>query len=151
MAFAVAVSLVLGFMIPVHVSMNSRAGILAGSPPAANVVFWILGLCTALAFGARDLARGGLSGLRAVPLPLWSAGALGALISLSISMIIPKIGVGNATFLMLLGQMIASTALSAAGVLGSPREAVGPQKIIGLAVMAAGAALYVFARPPVGP
>jgi bacterial/archaeal transporter family-2 protein len=142
----VAFCLALGVAIPVHVSINSRAGVLAGSAPLANAVFWGVGCATSLAMSAGQLAKGGFAGAAAVPVPLWLAGAIGAAISLSISMIIPKIGVGNATFLMLVGQMVASAALSHLGLIGSPRDPMTARKALGLAVMCAGLALFVF--PP---
>lgn len=140
------VGLGIGFLIPLHVSMNSRAGALGGSPAIANVAFWIVGLATSLAIAAGELSRGGLSRFGAVPAPLWLAGGIGAGISLAISVLIPKLGVANASFLMILGQMVASALMSDRGFLG-PRDPISPQKLAGLAVMAAGLALFVFARP----
>ncbi len=151
MLIPIALSLAIGLLIPVHLSMNSRAGALAGSAPLANTVFWIVGLSVSLAVSLRGILRDGLGTLPAVPWPLWLAGGIGTLISLGISVIIPRIGVANVTFLTIMGQMIASAILSMMGVLGSPKEALSPQKLLGIAVMAAGVALFMFAKAPAAP
>lgn len=148
MQFFLFLSLIIGIVIPIHTAMNSRAGVITGNAPLANIFFWVSGLIAALLISAFS---GGINkvffpGLKTVPFPLWFAGSLGAFIALGASLVYPKIGVANATFIMIIGQMLSSLIISDKGLLGLPRDPVTVQKISGLVLMTAGLALFVFSR-----
>ena len=136
------VCLAIGMLIPFQVSMNSRAGILAGSVPAANSVFWLVGLVTSAVVSAGSLLRPGGISLSAVPPQLWSAGALASALTIAMSLIIPKVGVGKMTFLMMVGQIVTSAIMSDQGLFGTPRDGLTSRKLIGIVAMFIGLALY---------
>ncbi|MEM8648276.1 MAG: DMT family transporter, partial [Pseudomonadota bacterium] len=80
------------------------------------------------------------------PTILYAAGILFAVYILSITFLAPRIGVGNAVFLVLLGQLISSAIIDHFGLFGAPQVPITVKRMIGIAVMAVGVML---ARRPV--
>ncbi|MBU0936970.1 MAG: DMT family transporter [Spirochaetes bacterium] len=138
-------ALAVGAFISLHMSMNAQTGVLLGDARLANVFFWLFGLIAAvlLALPRQDYSL--LRRLGGIPPWLLLAGALGACIALFASIAIPKLGAANLTVLLLAGQLLASSALSAAGALGSPRTPLSLVKLAGLVLMLAGTALALYA------
>ena len=140
----IALTIGMGVIITLHMSMNAYTGILTGNVRMANVVFWLVGLLTAIitAWSQRDpeFYR------KAFTVPAWLAlaGAIGACLSLFTNMAVPRIGAVNLTMLLIIGQLAASSVFSHFGVLGSPREPVMWWKIVGVIIVAGGAALSMY-------
>lgn len=67
---------------------------------------------------------------------------------LSITWVAPRFGVSNAVAFVLLGQLVAMSAIDHFGLFGAGKFALTPQRIVGLALMAAGVFMVV-ARPNV--
>jgi len=133
-----------GAIITLHMTMNAYAGVLSGNAKMANVVFWLVGLITAVAVASTredpDFVK------RAYSVPAWLilAGAIGASISLFTNMAVPRIGASNLTMLLLVGQLAAAAVLSQFGALGSPLEPLSWPRAAGIALAAAGAALSIY-------
>ncbi|MBU0927984.1 MAG: DMT family transporter [Spirochaetes bacterium] len=140
----IALTVVMGTIITLHMSMNAYTGILSGNMRMANVIFWSIGLVTALiaAWNQRDPEF--YRKLYSVPAWLLLAGAIGAGISMFTNLAVPKIGAVNLTMLLLVGQLCASSAFSHFGILGSPREPIMWWKVTGVALAAGGAALAIY-------
>ena len=135
-----------GLGIPLLAALNAQLGQRIGSPAAAGAVLFVvgfLGAAAALAVtgGAAPLAR-----LAGQPPQLFAAGLLVAFYVLSITWIAPRIGVGNAVFFVLLGQLASAAAIDHFGLFGAIPRPLGWQRAAGLALMAAGVALAT--RPP---
>lgn len=134
---AAAVMFLTGVGIPVLASMNGALGRSLGSPVAATVVVFVLGAVTSLAV----LAWAGVPGMASfAAAPRWSYfGALFMVFYLmSITFLGPRIGVGNAVFFVLLGQLVAATVIDHFALFGAARFAANPQRLAGVAVMALG-------------
>jgi bacterial/archaeal transporter family-2 protein len=58
--------------------------------------------------------------------------------ALSITYFAPRIGVGNAVFFVLLGQLVAAAAIDHYGLLGAAQFPLTPRRALGVAVMAVG-------------
>ena len=133
-----------GLGIPIFAALNSALGQQLGGPVAATGVTFAVGL------------------LIAIPLVLWNgippASAftferpwiwLGAVFMLfyatSVAFAAPRIGLGNAIFFVLLGQIVAAAAIDHFGWLGAIQTTLTPKRMIGMAVMAFG--LYLARRP----
>ena len=65
---------------------------------------------------------------------------------LSITWAAPRIGIGNAVFFVLLGQLIAAALIDHFGLWGAMVATLTPRRLVGIAVMAQGVYL---ARKPV--
>jgi len=139
-----AMMLVVGMGIPVTAALNSALGTHLESPVAASVVLFAVGLVlTALV-----LAFVGLPSLHAFSaVPLWShAAALGVVCYvLSVTWSAPRIGVGNAIFFVLLGQLIAAATIDHFGLFGALRTELTARRAFGLLVMAIG--VYLAKKP----
>ena len=133
-----------GLGIPVFASLNAGLNQQLGSPIAATAVTFGIGLVistTVLAFvgfpSASDftLDRPWLYGASVFMLFYATAIAFSA----------PRIGLGNAIFFVLTGQLIAAATIDHFGLLGVIQTSLAPKRILGIAVMAVG--LYLARKP----
>lgn len=131
------VMLAAGIGIPVLAALNAALGVRLGSPVAAATILF------AVAFGATTLALvitgpSALRGALGAPPHLFLAGLLVAFYVLSITFIAPRIGVGNAVFFVLLGQLISAAAIDHFGLFGAAHSPLNAMRAGGIAVMALG-------------
>jgi transporter family-2 protein len=132
-----------GVGIPVMAALNGGLSARLGSPVSAAFVLFIVG---AAASGLCLLATGAPNPFRAVaPIPFWLGGLFVAFYVLSVTMAAPKIGVANAIFWVLLGQLISASAIDHFALFGVERFAMTPKRALGLLLMLAGVFL---ARKP---
>lgn len=129
--------IIAGIGIPIMATLNGGVGQQLQSPVAASAILFGLGLAVAgiaLAFTGVPSA----SQLAAVP-PWRFAGALLVLFYiLSITWAGPRIGIGNAIFFVLLGQLIAAAIIDHYGLWGAIKSELTLRRAIGIAVMALG-------------
>jgi transporter family-2 protein len=135
------VTVILGVVLTVHLAMNGKVGAVLGNPRVGNALFWCVGAITAVAIGLSGWQTGALSGLRQVNPVLLTAGAMGATLVFGIAWLIPQIGAGPMTIMLLFGQIVSAMTLSHFGWLGSPVQPVSLVNIIGALVMAGGIVL----------
>jgi transporter family-2 protein len=93
---------------------------------------------TAVAIGISGWQAGALGGLRQVNPFLLTAGAMGATLVFGIAWIIPQLGAGPMTMMLLGGQILSAMVLSHFGWLGSPVQPVTPTNILGALIMLGG-------------
>jgi len=101
-------------------------------------------LTAALAFVVLLLARRSLAGFgRAVHQPWWMllGGVMGLLIVFTVTFAGPRIGVAATVGILIAGQLAMGAAIDRWGLLGSERIALHWPRLLGLALLAAGAAL----------
>jgi transporter family-2 protein len=132
-----AMMLVVGMGIPVTAALNAALGTHLQSPVAASVILFAVGLVLTslvLVFVGLPPATA-FSGL-----PLWTlAAALGVVFYvLSVTWSAPRIGVGNAIFFVLVGQLIAAAVIDHYGLWGAIKSALTLRRAIGIVVMMIG-------------
>lgn len=141
-----AMMFVVGVSIPLMAALNGGLGRQIASPYAATFILFCVGLV--LSFGLM-MANGGFPALdkfRGVP-PYAYVGAVVVVSYIaSITWAGPRIGVGNAVFFVLLGQVVAAAAVDHFALLSAAPALVTPRRLMGIAVMALGVYL---ARKPV--
>jgi transporter family-2 protein len=125
-----------GLAIPVMAGWNSRLGSELDSPWAAAFILFVLGavICGIAMLGLGLPPHGWL-----VATPLYYAG--GVVVSfyiLSITWTAPRIGVANAVFFVLIGQIVAAALIDQFGLFGALKSALTTQRIIGIALMLVG-------------
>jgi bacterial/archaeal transporter family-2 protein len=137
-SFGMSVVLVAaGIGIPVMAALNSGLGVRLGNPVAASSILLGMALMVSLAFTlSRPLPETSLLG--AAPLHYFMGGIFVAFYILSITSIAPKIGIGNAVFLVLLGQIGASALIDNFGWFDTPISPLSVRRGVGIALMAAG-------------
>jgi transporter family-2 protein len=131
------IMLLAGIGIPILATLNAALGTRLGNPAAAATILFLVALTASGLFfllsGGQGLAR-----VTQVPRHLLLAGVLIAFYVLSITYIAPHFGVGNAVFFVLLGQLVSAAAIDHFGLFGAQMTALGPARLGGIALMAAG-------------
>jgi transporter family-2 protein len=112
-------------------------GVQLGSPVVAAVVLFTVALSVTVAVWAA-IGAPSLGGISTAPKHLFAAGALIAFYVLSITFVAPRIGVGNAVFFVLIGQLISAAAIDHFGLFNAPVSPLEFKRAAGLAVMALG-------------
>jgi transporter family-2 protein len=136
-----ALTLFLGAVLAVHLSMNGAVGAALNNPRVGNALFWIIGAAMATIIGATGWQTGALGGQRSVSPILLTAGAIGACLVFGIAWLIPQIGAGSVMLGLLAGQILGGMLMSHYGWLGSPVQPVSAVNLAGAAVMMVGVLL----------
>lgn len=133
-----------GLAIPVMAALSAGIGQKVGAPTAACAIF----ATAALAAAVFAQMNGGLKigSAAAVLAPALLAGALIAFYLLSITLLGPRIGIGTAVLLVLVGQVVSAFIIDTLGLLGAPRTAISVPRVCGIVLMIVG---VVLARRPI--
>jgi len=125
-----------GVGIPIMAALNGRLGAQLGSPwAAAFILFVIAGVISAIAMFAAGMPQQGWF----VASPFYYAGGLlVAFYVLSITYSAPRIGVANAVFFVLVGQILAAAAIDQFGLFGAMKLPLNGTRWIGIALMLIG-------------
>ncbi len=140
-AFATVLAVAAGLAGSVQVALMSRLGERIG-------VFQALGFSTlltaVLALGLLVVTRRSVAGYeRALHQPWWMllGGVMGLLIVFTVTYAGPRIGVAATVGILIGGQLVAGAAIDKWGLFGSARIALHWPRLLGIALLAAGAAL----------
>ncbi len=99
-----------------------------------------LGLALVLLFVVRR-GPGDISGAWSSPKWLWLGALLGTFIVFTITVVSPRIGTTATIALLVAGQLAAGTVIDRFGLFGFERIALSGPRVLGIALLAAGAAL----------
>lgn len=136
---AIAVLMFLtGIGIPLMATLNSGLGRQIASPYAATFILFGVGFLLA---GAVMLMSGGFPAadkFRGIGPHFYMGAVFVVFYIAAITWAAPKIGIGNAVFFVLLGQLIAAAAIDHWGLWGAVQSAITPRRVLGIAVMALG-------------
>jgi len=125
----------------VQVALMSRLGERIG---VLEAVVFSTALTAAIAFVVLVLARRSVAGFeRAVHQPWWMllGGVMGLLIVFTITYAGPRIGVAATVGILIAGQLAMGAAIDRWGLFGSDRIALHWPRLIGIGLLAVGAAL----------
>jgi transporter family-2 protein len=141
-----ALMFVAGIGIPLMATLNAGLGRQLASPAAATFVLYVVGLV--LALGVLLVAGGfpAAEKFKGIPSHFYMGAVFVVFYIFAITWAGPKIGIGNAVFFVLLGQLAAAAAIDHYGLWGAVQTALTPKRVLGIAVMALGVYL---ARKPV--
>jgi bacterial/archaeal transporter family-2 protein len=140
-ALATTLAVASGLAGSVQVAVMSRLGERIGVLQALG---FASALTAVLAFVALMLARRSAAGYaRALHQPWWilTGGVLGLLIVFTITYAGPRIGVAATVGILIAGQLAMGAAIDRWGLFGSHRIALHWPRLLGIALLAAGAAL----------
>lgn len=126
-----------GVGIPVLAALNAGLGTRIGSPVTAGAILFTVALATALLAVAIKGAPAATT-VAAAPKHLFLGGLLVAFYILSITIIAPKFGIGNAIFFVLLGQLASAALIDHFGLFGAKISPLSLSRSAGIALMAAG-------------
>jgi transporter family-2 protein len=140
-ALATVLAVAAGLAGSVQVALMSRLGERIG-------VFQALGFATlltaVLALVLLGVTRRGVAGYeRALHQPWWMllGGVMGLLVVFTVTYAGPRIGVAATVGILIAGQLVAGAAIDKWGLFGSARIALHWPRLLGIALLAAGAAL----------
>ncbi|QGN56271.1 EamA-like transporter family protein [Novosphingobium sp. Gsoil 351] len=134
-----------GLGIPVFAAFNSALGQQVHGPVAATAIAFAVGLAISLAI----LAVIGFPPASSFTFErpyIWTGAAFILFYGVAITFAAPRIGIGNAVFFVLLGQLAAAAVIDHFGLWGAIRSDLTAKRAVGIAVMALGVYL---ARKPV--
>lgn len=137
MTYHSAIMLAAGIGIPVLAALNAALGRTIGAPAVAASVLFVVALLSALVV-AMVTNPAAFAKIPGAPKHLFLAGVLIAFYVLTITWIAPIIGVGNAVFFVLIGQMIAAAAIDHFGLFGAVTSPLSATRAGGIALMAVG-------------
>lgn len=127
-----------GIGIPIMATFNSGLGQQLGSPVAATFVLFVIGTILA---GIIVAATGGLPDISRFTFDqpqLYTGAAFILFYALAITWAAPRIGVGNAVFFVLLGQLAMAAVIDHYGLWGALKSEITLRRVAGIAVMALG-------------
>jgi transporter family-2 protein len=140
---AVLVTAFAGGLVAMQAPINANLGRTIGSLPAATISFAI-GLMALVAITL--LAGGGFGRLGEAGGLSWyylTGGLLGAVYVTTVLISVRTLGAGGVTAATIAGQLTLSVILDRLGVLGLEEQALSAQRVIGVALLAAGTFLVV--------
>jgi transporter family-2 protein len=133
-----------GIGIPIFAALNSALSRQLGSPISATAVTFGVGLVIALAIVA-ILGFPQRSAFTFETPWIWFGAVFMLFYATAVAFAAPRIGLGNAVFFVLLGQIVAAAAIDHFGWLGAIPSPITAKRAAGLAVMALG--LYLARKP----
>jgi transporter family-2 protein len=140
-ALATGLAVAAGLAGSVQVALMSRLGERIG---VLEALAFSAALTGALAVGILVLARQSVGGFeRAVHQPWWMllGGVMGLIIVFTVTYSGPRIGVAATVGILIAGQLAMGAAIDRWGLFGSERIALHWPRLLGIALLAAGAAL----------
>lgn len=133
-----AIMLAAGVGIPILAALNAQLGARIGSPTVAAVVLFCVALLAAIVVMLLTRGTAGFGLVAAQPWYLFAGGLLVAFYVLSVTFVAPRFGVGNAVFVVLLGQMISAAVIDQFGLFGAIVRPITAMRAAGIGFMALG-------------
>jgi bacterial/archaeal transporter family-2 protein len=140
-ALATVLAVAAGLAGSVQVALMSRLGERIG---VVEALAFSTALTAAIAFVILLLARGSVAGFeRAVHQPWWMllGGVMGLIIVFTVTYAGPRIGVAATVGILIAGQLAMGAAIDRWGLFGSERIALHWPRVLGIGLLAIGAAL----------
>ena len=126
-----------GVGIPLLAALNAALGTRIGAPGAAAAILftvaWFATAAVLLVHGPAPLAKAW-----GAPKHLFLAGLFVVFYVLSVTIIAPKFGIGNAVFFVLLGQIFCAAAIDHFGLFGAALSPLTLKRALGVATMCLG-------------
>lgn len=135
----IILALFAGMMIPFQSAMNAQLGKTLQSPYySALTVFFIafIGLLVYIAINRFPLPS--FAAFQSSPKWSYLGGILGGIYILLIVVCAPKVGIGNVTVMVLLGQIIAAVLIDQFGLLNAAIHTINWQRVVGIVLLIAG-------------
>lgn len=139
-----------GALIPVMAVLNARLGRSLGEATHAPVILFLVALMTASIVALLTTGRmPNVSLLSGARITDFAGGVIVAGYVISVTLLAPRFGIGNAILFVMTAQIVTSAAIDHFGLFGVPNRALGGLRILGLVVMMAGLTLsqLATARP----
>jgi transporter family-2 protein len=137
-ALAVTLCVVAGLSGPVQAAVMGELGGRVGIVPALALSALVT---TAVALSALAVVRQGVGEALRQPAWLWTGGAISAFIVISVTIAPPRIGTTATIGVIIAGNLAMAAVIDRFGLLGQERIGLGWPRLLGIGLLAAGAAL----------
>lgn len=138
--FTIILVIVAGLALPMQSAINARLRASVDSPILGALISFSVGTAALLILWALGfMGRGHAPG--PTPWWYWIGGLCGALLVTAAILGVPRIGAGGVVVFTILGQLTASVILDHFGWFGVPRFPATPIRLVGVALVFAGALL----------
>ena len=138
---AATLAVMAGLFGAVQVAVMGRLGERIGSLEAVMIAAIVTGVIVLPILLVARRGLGGMGDTLAQPWWMLTGGALGAAIVFSITIAGPRIGTTAVVALLIAGQLVAATLIDRYGWFGFDRVALDAPRVIGIVLLAVGAAL----------
>jgi transporter family-2 protein len=145
-AVAVALTATAGLAGAVQAAVMGELGERVGIVPALTFSAAISVLCAGIALLIWERSFGGVRAALHEPAWLWIGGLMSIYIILAITVGPPRIGVAATIGIVIAGNLVMAALIDQYGLLGQDQVAITWYRLLGLALLAAGAALSLY-RP----
>jgi transporter family-2 protein len=132
-----------GAGLTVQVGMNATVGRALGSPLWASVANFIIGLVALVGCAWALAPRLNPATFGHVPAWAWLGGLLGAAYVASVTLLGPRIGALALVACVLGGQLVMALVVDQFGMVGFPRAPITSTRLLGAALVVAGAVLVI--------
>lgn len=136
--FYASIMFVAGLGIPIMAALNGVLGGRLQSPALAAAILFSVGLLIAVAYLLIAQGMPKVFHSAGIPWYFYSGGFFVMFYILTITWVAPHFGVSNAVAFVLLGQLIAMSAIDHFGLFGILQTPLSKQRCIGLLLMAVG-------------
>ena len=142
-ALAVVMSISAGFAGSIQAAALGKLGDRVGTIEAVGFSTLVAGTTGIVVLLVARRSLHGLGSSAHQPIWMWLGGILSAFIVLSITFAAPKIGVAAAIGLVITGNLVVAAAIDRFGWFGVDRIALDWTRVVGILLLAAGAALLL--------
>lgn len=129
----------MGLIMSIYLPMNSSVAKYIGSSITANVTFFAVALLTSVFIFFLSGQFNTINHLKDVPAVLYLTGFISAFVVLGTTFLIPHIGARKFFILLITGQIVMAIVVSHFGLLESAKDPINVRKMIGAALVLAGA------------
>ena len=136
-------ALLIGVISSVYMPMNALVGKYLGSPLTANISFYFVAFVTSIVLFAFFGEHETMYKFGTVPPYLFLTGVVSAFIVLSITFLIPILGIRTLTVLTITGSLLTAMVVSHFGALASPVDPINIKKVVGAVLLISGAIISV--------
>lgn len=132
-----------GLLMAVQGALNAALSKVIGLLETTFVVHAIGTVVLAIALYGLKMGKGDMSLMGQAPWYTYLGGIVGVFIIYLVASSIPKVGAGNATTAIIVGQVLTAVAIDCCGAFGLKQYVFDWQKLVGIAFLAIGAKLLI--------
>jgi transporter family-2 protein len=138
---SIAVILVGGAMISLQGPINATLGRATGSPVNAALISFLVGTLALALVVVAQRTPASIPLLRALPWWAWTGGLCGAVFVTAAAYAAPRIGVASMLTIGIASQLMTAVLIDHSGALGVPARSISGGRLLGVAMVIAGAIL----------
>lgn len=131
-----------GFLVPFQLALNGQLGAALKNTFTGTLFVFAIGVVAmAIVLAVSRTPLPNLQTISNVPATAWAGGLLATLYIVGVVFLVPRVGVGTATVLIIAGQLTGALLLDHFGAFGNPEAHLNIYRLGGLGLVVGGALL----------